>query len=75
MRVGGNEGLYLCSSKSAHVWAHMQAHPLPGVNLSATGRGGLIEASLETGLNGNKDDLETMFSVIKRRIILTSEWA
>ena len=51
----------------------MQAHPLPGVNLSAAGRGGLIEAGLETGLNGNKDDLETMFSVIKRRIILTSE--
>ena len=51
----------------------MQAHPLPAVNLSATGRGGLIEARLETGLNGNKDDMETMFSVIKRRIILTSE--
>ena len=43
----------------------MQAHPLHAVNLSATGRGGLIEARLETGFNGNMDDLETMSAAIK----------
>ena len=46
----------------------MQAHPLPGVNLSATGRWGHIEARLETGLNGNNDDLETMSAAIKNNL-------